>query len=107
MFTLNNNKLELRNLEEQVQKNKEDIARHYEIDRSLANFGIKIVGTVSSVEALPDPLSYQGQYGDGFAVGQTGSYDYYIYTRPDVNAGQPNNHWLNVGQLAIQGPQGP
>lgn len=106
MFKLNNN-IELRNLEEQVQKNKEDIARHYEIDRSLANFGIKIVGTVSSVEDLPDPLTYQGQYGDGFAVGQTGPYDYYIYTRPDLNAGQPNNYWLNVGQLAIQGPQGP
>ena len=107
MFTLNNNKLELRNLEEQVQKNKEDIARHYEIDRSLANFGIKIVGTVSSVGDLPDPLTYQGEYGDGYAVGQPGSYEYYIYTRPDLNAGQPNNHWLPVGQLAIQGPQGP
>ena len=106
MFTLNNN-IELRNLEEQVQKNKEDIARHYAIDRSLANFGIKIVGTVSSPEGLPDPLTYQGQYGDGFAVGQTGPYDYYIYTRPDLNAGQPNNYWLNVGQLAITGPQGP
>ena len=107
MFTLNNNKLELRNLEEQVQKNKEDIAKHYEIDRSLANFGIKIVGTVPSVEDLPDPLTYQGEYGDGYAVGQPGSYEYYIYTRPDLNAGQPNNHWLPVGQLAIQGPPGP
>ena len=37
-----------RNLEEQVRKNKEDIARHYAIDRSLANFGIKIVGTVAT-----------------------------------------------------------
>lgn len=35
---------ELRNLEEQVLKNKEDIAAHYNIDRVLANFGIRIVG---------------------------------------------------------------
>lgn len=107
MFTLNNNNnIELRNIQEQVQKNKEDIARHYEIDRSLANFGIKIVGTVPSVEDLPDPLTYPGDYGDGYAVGQPGSYDYYIYTRPDFNAGEIDNHWLNVGAISVVGPQG-
>ena len=97
----------LRNLEEQVRKNKEDIARHYAIDRSLANFGIKIVGTVSTPEQLPDPLTYQGEYGDGYAVGQTGTYVYYIFTRPDLNSGHPDNYWLNVGSISIVGPQGP
>jgi hypothetical protein len=33
-----------RNLEEQVQKNKEDIAKHYAVDRVLADFGIKVIG---------------------------------------------------------------
>ena len=101
------NDVELRNLQEQVQKNKEDIAKHYEIDRTLANFGIKIVGTGTTIDALPDPLTYQGEYGDGYAIGQPGSYNYYIYTRPDPNSGEYENHWLDVGQLGIQGPQGP
>lgn len=97
----------LRNLEEQVQKNKEDIAKHYAIDRSLANFGIKIVGTVLTENQLPDPLTYQGEYGDGYAVGQTGAYVYYIFTRPDLNSGHPDSYWLNVGSISIVGPQGP
>ena len=105
MLTINNK--EYRNLEEQVLKNKEDIAKHYEIDRTLSNFGIKIVGTVATVNDLPNPLYYEGEYGDGYAVGQPGSYTYYIFTRPDPNAGIYENHWLDVGQLAIQGPQGP
>lgn len=104
---ITNNNIELRNLQEQVLKNKEDIAKHYEIDRTLANFGIKIVGTVATVNDLPNPLTYDGEYGDGYAVGQPGSYTYYLFTRPDPNAGITENHWLDVGQLAIQGPQGP
>lgn len=105
---------EYRNLEEQVQKNKEDIARHYEIDRALANLGIKIVGTVLTPAELPDPYTYVGEYGDTYAVGNpdeveagTSSYVYYVWTRPDPDAGEPNNHWLNVGRLSIVGPRGP
>lgn len=104
---ITNNNIELRNLQEQVQKNKEDIAKHYEIDRTLANFGIKIVGTVATVKDLPDPTLYDGEYGDCYAVGQPGSYVYYIFTRPDPNAGITENHWLDVGKLGIHGPQGP
>ena len=100
-----------RNLEEQVQKNKEDIARHYAIDRVLANFGIEVIGQISNVSELPDPITfadrYDNPYGKAYAVGETEPYDYYVYTRPDVNAGEPNNYWLNVGGLAIVGPRGP
>ena len=104
-FKINNKTF--RNLEEQVQKNKEDVAKHYEIDRVLANFGIKIVGTLSDVAELPDPATYIGEYGDGYAVGQPGDYTYYIFTRPDPNAGQAEDHWLDVGPLSIVGPEGP
>ena len=56
-----------RNLEEQVQKNKEDIARHWQIDRVLADFGIRIVGTAGSFN---DIKNIQGkEYGDAYAVG--------------------------------------
>ena len=58
------NGVELRNLEEQVQKNKEDIAAHYNIDRVLADFGIRVVGQIDSPYSLPDPETYEGDYGD-------------------------------------------
>lgn len=103
-----------RNLEEQVQKNKEDIARHYEIDRVLANLGIKIVGVKQTPEELPDPATYPGTYGDAYAVGDTdavivgtGYYTYYVFSRPDPDAAQPYNHWLNIGRISLVGPQGP
>lgn len=112
MLTINNK--ELRNLVEQVQKNKEDIANHYAIDRALSNLGIKIVGQVAVSGDLPDPTTYAGEFGDAYAVGNKAmvdagqaTYDYYIYTRPDANAGQPTNYWLNVGKISIVGPTGP
>lgn len=105
MITINGK--ELRNLEEQVQKNKEDIAAHYNIDRVLADFGIRIIGQVVDVEDLPDPNTFVGDYGDAYAVGETTPYSFYIWTRADINAGQPNDYWFDVGPLAIVGPQGP
>lgn len=103
-----------RSLEEQVRKNKEDIARHYEIDRVLANLGIKIVGVKQTPEELPDPATYPGTYGDAYAVGDTdaviagtGYYTYYVFSRPDLDAAQPNDHWLNIGRISLVGPQGP
>lgn len=109
-----NNGTVLRNLEEQVLKNKEDIARHYEIDRALANLGIKIVGQVTSVVELPVAETYTGAYGDAYAVGNkaevdagTATYSYYVFTRPDPNAGQIYSYWLDVGKISIAGPQGP
>ena len=112
MIQLPNNEGYILGLEQQVQQNTEDIARHYEIDRTLANFGIKIVGVVETREDLPDPATYPGQYGDGYAVGDSFAvelgeayYQYYVFTRP--RAGEMYGYWLDVGQLAIRGPQGP
>ena len=102
-----------RNLQEQVLDNKERIEQHYAIDRALANLGIEVIGQVTSASELPDPTTYQGKYGDTYAVGDkeqvdagTSTYDYYVYTRPDVNAGQPTNYWLNVGKISVVGPIG-
>lgn len=96
-----------RNLTAQVQKNKEDIAAHYNMDRVLANFGIRVIGQVASAEELPDPATFTGEYGDAYAVGAAEPYTFYIWTRADVNAGHPNDYWFDVGRLAIIGPQGP
>ena len=95
---------ELRNLEEQVLKNKEDIANHYNMDRVLADFGIRIIGTLPSAADLPMP--FNGQYGDAFAVGDTAPYDFYIWTRADINAGHADDYWFYLGSLAIVGPKG-
>ena len=103
---INYNGVELRNLEEQVQKNKEDIAAHYNMDRVLAEFGIRVIGTLPNVEALAE-VPIPTYYGDAYAVGETAPYDFYVWTRADVNAGHPEDYWLNIGQLAIVGPQGP
>ena len=98
---------ELRNLEEQVLKNKEDIAAHYNIDRVLADFGIRIIGQVDSADDLPDPSTFEGEYGDAYAVGVSDPYSFYIWTRADLNAGHPNDYWFDIGPLAIVGPVGP
>ena len=98
---------ELRNLEEQVLKNKEDIAAHYNMDRVLANFGIRVIGQVASAEELPAPETFTGEYGDAYAVGAAEPYNFYIWTRADINSGHPTDYWFDVGRLAIIGPQGP
>ena len=99
--------IEYRNLEEQVLKNKEDIAAHYNIDRVLADFGIRIVGTVATYEDLPDESTYEGEYGYAYAVGTEAPYDFYVWTRPDPNSGHDSAYWFDIGQLAIVGPEGP
>lgn len=105
MITIND--VEYRNLEEQVQKNKEDIAKHYAVDRVLADFGIKVVGVVEKPEDLPDATTYNGDYGDAFSVGLYAPYSFYIFTRPDANAGGTEPYWLDIGMISIQGPEGP
>ena len=98
---------EFRVLTSQVQKNKEDIAAHYNMDRVLANFGIRVIGQVASESDLPNPETFAGEYGDAYAVGAAEPYTFYIWTRADINAGHPNDYWFDVGRLAIIGPQGP
>ena len=94
-----------RNLEAQVLKNKEDIANHYNIDRVLADFGIRVIGQIDDVRDLPE--AFEGPYGDAYAVGVQPPYSFYIWTRADIDAGHFADYWFDVGQLAIVGPQGP
>lgn len=107
--------IELRNLEEQVLKNKEDIAAHYNMDRVLADFGIKIIGTLTPEQFQPlldnstPPPTGAEDYGASYAVGVSDPYLFYIWTRADIEAGgeHASPYWLNIGQLAIEGIQGP
>lgn len=101
--------VQYRNLEEQVKKNKDDIQYILEEEGVLNEFGIKIVGQITSPSQLPDPDTYQGEYGDAYAVGTSSPYTLYIYTR--ANGSHPNDYWFNIGQFpqpsTVPGPQGP
>lgn len=99
----------LNNLEEQVEYNKKNIEKHFEVDRVLANFGIRIIGRVDTPDDIADQTPPVGgyRYGDAYAVGRLEDveYDYYIYTRPFE--GETEDQWFDIGPLQIVGPEGP
>lgn len=93
---------EFRNLEEQVLKNKSDIEYLFDSQGVLNEFGIKVVGVVTSEEYLPESAD---DYGDAYAVGVDTPYELFIWTR--ANNVHPNDYWFNIGEFPLQGPQGP
>lgn len=95
---------QFRNLEEQVRQNQSDIKYILEEEGVLNQFGIKVIGQVTSSSQLPDPNTYQGEYGDAYAVGTETPYELYIYTRQF--SGQTSPSWFNIGQFPMPGPQG-
>ena len=95
---------EYRNLEEQVQKNKNDITGIIEGERLLAQLGIKVIGQGETTEVLPDPVTYAGEYGDAFLIGTEKPYDFYIFTRPFE--GETVAQWFNLGPFPVAGPKG-
>lgn len=101
--------VEYRNLVEQVKQNQSDIQYLLKEGGTLNEFGIKVVGQVTTAADLPDPSTYEGEYGDAYAVGAESPYYFYIYTRQV--SGQTGSFWFNVGlfpQLStVPGPQGP
>lgn len=113
MFKINDT--EYRSLQEQVLENKEQIAQHWEVDRVLADFGIKVLGRLNTADPyLTDPTSDEyinpgENYGDAYLVGPENqeSYPVYIWTRANVNTGHDLPYWLYTGMMTIQGPQGP
>lgn len=102
MFEINGR--QYRNLQEQVLKNKQDIEYHYNIDRVLADFGIKVIGQIDDPSQLPESGA---EYGDAFLVGADAPYETYIWTRADPAGGYNTDHWFNIGPIAIVGPEGP
>ena len=96
---------EYRSLQEQVQTNKEEIAKHWNVDRVLADFGIKVYGRVEYPDLLPET---EGEnYGAGYLVGLEVPYDVFVWTRANEDAGEPEPYWLNIGKISIVGPEGP
>lgn len=104
MFILDDK--EYRNLEEQVQKNKEDIAYHYEVTRVLANYGIEVLGMVETYEEIAD-IDEGERYGQAYLVGTPEFSEVYIWTRANPNIGHETAYWLNIGPMQAAGIQGP
>ena len=103
-----NNK-ELRNIQEQVEKNKNDIEHIVKSGGVLDEFGIKVVGEVSTIEELPTVAAYKEahvdwEYGDAYAVGTAAPYTIMILTR--ANDTIIEDHWFNIGRFPEPGPQG-
>ena len=94
------NGMTVRGLIEQVQKNTLDIYNHYQVERVLADFGIRVIGQLETKNELPE--DFTGEYGDAFAVGAEAPFDFYVWTR--ANAVSPTDYWLDIGPLAIVGP---
>ena len=87
-----------RNIQEQVEKNKRDIAAWSNIQFTLNSFGITVLGRVDAEADIPEGTY---SYGDAYLVGEEEPYDIYIYTR-DGESGE----FINMGPLSIVGPQG-
>lgn len=95
---------QFRNLEEQVRQNQLDIKYILEEEGVLNQFGIKVIGQVESSAQLPDASTYQGEYGDTYAVGIDTPYELYIFTRQF--SGKEGPFWFNIGQFPVPGPKG-
>lgn len=114
------NDITYRNLQEQVLENKREIAKHWEVDRVLADFGIKVLGRLDQAAPyLTDPsdpayINAGENYGDGYLIGPANLnpklgefYTVYIWTRANESIGEYSPYWLNIGPMSIQGPPGP
>lgn len=85
-------------------KNKKDIEELRNVTLNLERFGVRVVGEEVSVEDLPDPLTYGGQYGDAYLIGEEPPFNMYIFTQP--SAGETNPKWFNIGPFPAPGDQG-
>lgn len=86
-------------------KNKKDIEELRKVTLNLERFGVRVVGEEVSAEDLPNPLTYGGQYGDAYLIGEEPPFNMYIFTQP--SAGETNPKWFNIGPFPAPGEQGP
>lgn len=102
---------EYRNLQEQVQKNKDDIAQLVE-GGNIADLGINVVNSESPLPTaaqLPNPATYSGAFGDAYIVGTEAPFGLYVFSRSTDPAA--NGFWFYWGLLnapsVVPGPIGP
>lgn len=98
---INVNGLILRNLEEQVLKNQQDIEDFKAGKQTIEEFGIRVFGIVPTPADLP---SQGDNYGDAYLVGSETPYNMYIWSR--FYNGDPPSRWINIGVFPAPGPAG-
>lgn len=97
MITVNG--VTLRNLQEQVEKNKNDIQDFKDANQTIAEFGIYVQGVLSNISLLPEVGE---NFGDAYLIGTSTPYDMLVWTRKDGGAGE----WVDLGAFPLQGPKG-
>lgn len=91
---------ELRNLEDQVEKNAQDIEDFKNGNQTIAEFGITVVGILATAAELPA----QGEnLGDAYLIGSSTPYDMRVWTRDVANN---TAKWVDLGAFPLQGPKG-
>lgn len=91
---------ELRNLEDQVEKNAQDIEDFKNGNQTIAEFGITVVGVLATAAELPA----QGEnFGDAYLIGTSTPYDMRVWTRDVANS---TAKWVDLGAFPLQGPKG-
>lgn len=91
---------ELRNLEEQVEKNAQDIEDFKNANQTIAEFGIYVVGILASVDDLPA----QGEnFGDAYLIGSSTPYDMHVWTR---DVAHNTAKWVDLGSFPLKGDKG-
>jgi hypothetical protein len=100
------------NLENTVEILVDAVNQHYDVDRVLADFGIKVLGRVNYTSQIPGFVEppYTGNFGDAYLLSQgsnnSAPYDTYIWTRRTPDSVEPDGYWLDIGVLATVGPKG-
>ena len=91
---------ELRNLEEQVEKNAQDIEDFKNANQTIAEFGIYVIGILASVDDLPA----QGEnFGDAYLIGSSTPYDMHVWTR---DVAHNTAKWVDLGAFPLKGDKG-
>lgn len=91
---------------EKIDQNAANIAKHWDVDRVLADYGIRVRGQVISYDIIKD-MDEGDNIGYAYLVGMEPPYDVYVWTGANPDAGHNTNYWLNIGAISIVGPVGP
>lgn len=92
---------EFRNLEEQVLKNQQDIQDFKDGNQTITEFGITVVGILTSADQLP---ASGDNFGDAYLIGTETPYDMRVWTR---NIPEQKAMWVDLGSFPLAGPKGP
>lgn len=83
-----------------IERNKQDIQAFKDANQTIAEFGITVVGILSSVAQLP---ATGDNFGDAYLIGTKTPYDMRVWTR---NIPEQRAMWVDLGAFPLQGPKG-